>query len=1004
LFAAFEQEIFEIILSVNPTGGGEVTGDGSYPCDSSVTLTATPDDCYTFTNWTDENDNIVSTANPYNFTITESRTLTANFTAKTSPVVAMANPITGGTINGNSIYAQEYACGDTATLFAEPNPGYTFVNWTEDGGVVHSQQLYEFSVTTQHILYANFEADNCVVTLQASPPAGATLLVGGGFYNYGATANITVIPHPCYTFINWTLNGDVVSTQLSFNYTVTGSCTLIANFTQNNYDVTLSVYPSGSGVTIPLPGTHNYNCGDSLTLTAIPTSLYDFVEWQEDGALVSSDNPYTYEVTGNHNLIAVFELKTYNYIITVTADPEDAGTVSGGGEYAAGEMATVTAEADSCHTFAYWMENDYPASIQNPYVFEVTGNRDLVAIFTLNYHNITVLASAGGTVTNGGNFACGDTITIMATSDDCWKFINWTNESGAVVSQNAIYTFIVTEDAILTANFEETIFNLVVLADPPEGGVVTGGASNIPCVSGGTFITVEASLNSCYTFAGWWTPDGTRVSTETSYTFNLNEYPYDTLFARFEIIAFNITLAALPPDGGTTDPAPDTYLYSCDTTITVTAIPYPHYNFIKWTDGEEEFTDPSLSFNVDRSRNLTAHFELKNYQIILSADPPDGGLLSGDGIYNYGNTAILSAESNEGYDFDYWTENYDIILDNPYILEVTESHTLVAHFTPKTFTINLEISAESGLCGSVLNNGGLYRFGDTVTVKALVGAGCCRFVNWTINNLPVSTDAVYTFIVTESVTLVANFEVPNYQITALVNETPRGRTEVIKLDDPCLVRVRAYEEDCYRFINWTIDSIEVSANNIYEFEVTGDITLIANFSALDFDTYCPTLWCNTFELDLFKLQNDFGFEIIDCKWYKNGVKEINTRTINQFSYSAGPKAIDVLEPGAVYMFKLITKYHGNWCSSQKVIYGCNKTIPPPDKNLVIFPNPTSTNNLFTVENVIKGETVQVYNQFGICVNSIVAADEVISMTLNDVPSGVYMIRCGERYGKIVVIR
>jgi hypothetical protein len=71
--------------------------------------------------------------------------------------------------------------------------------------------------------------------------------------------------------------------------------------------------------------------------------------------------------------------------------------------------------------------------------------------------------------------------------------------------------------------------------------------------------------------------------------------------------------------------------------------------------------------------------------------------------------------------------------------------------------------------------------------------------------------------------------------------------------------------------------------------------------------------------------------------------------------------------------------------------------------LVIFPNPTQAANSFTVENVIEGEAVQIYNQYGICINNLVATGDIISMTL-DVPSGVYIIRCGERFGKIVVMK
>ena len=63
----------------NPTDGGTITGNLSqYTYGQTCNLIATPANGYTFTNWT-ENGNIVSTENPYAFTVNENRNLVANF-------------------------------------------------------------------------------------------------------------------------------------------------------------------------------------------------------------------------------------------------------------------------------------------------------------------------------------------------------------------------------------------------------------------------------------------------------------------------------------------------------------------------------------------------------------------------------------------------------------------------------------------------------------------------------------------------------------------------------------------------------------------------------------------------------------------------------------------------------------------------------------------------------------------------------------------------------------
>jgi uncharacterized repeat protein (TIGR02543 family) len=70
---------YNVSLSASPTEGGSVSGDGSYTSGTSRTVTATANSGYTFTNWT-ENGSQVSTSAAYTFTVSENRTLVANFT------------------------------------------------------------------------------------------------------------------------------------------------------------------------------------------------------------------------------------------------------------------------------------------------------------------------------------------------------------------------------------------------------------------------------------------------------------------------------------------------------------------------------------------------------------------------------------------------------------------------------------------------------------------------------------------------------------------------------------------------------------------------------------------------------------------------------------------------------------------------------------------------------------------------------------------------------------
>jgi len=76
-----------ITLSANPPEGGVVIGGGVVPCGYYITVTAYPDDCYDFIGWTDENDIPITIDNPYQFIVTEDRTLIAKFEIKTFDIV-----------------------------------------------------------------------------------------------------------------------------------------------------------------------------------------------------------------------------------------------------------------------------------------------------------------------------------------------------------------------------------------------------------------------------------------------------------------------------------------------------------------------------------------------------------------------------------------------------------------------------------------------------------------------------------------------------------------------------------------------------------------------------------------------------------------------------------------------------------------------------------------------------------------------------------------------------
>ena len=286
------------------------------------------------------------------------------------------------------------------------------------------------------------------ITVSANPTAGGNV-TGGGTYNEGTTAKLTATPAEGYHFVKWTESQQPDVTTNPISFTVQGDRALTAHFELNQYEVTASVSSAGGGTTT---GTSTYTHGQSVTVTATPDEGYHFVNWTENGAEVSTEATYSFTATTSRALVANFEAITHE--VTVTANPTEGGTVTGGGTYNAGTTVTVTATANAGYAFKNWTKNGEEVSTVASYSFTASEDCALVANFDKIVYSIIVEATPGGSASTGGTYNAGATATVTATANAGYTFKNWT-ENGDVVSTDASYTFTVTGDRTLVANFEE---------------------------------------------------------------------------------------------------------------------------------------------------------------------------------------------------------------------------------------------------------------------------------------------------------------------------------------------------------------------------------------------------------------------------------------------------------------------------------------------------------------------------------------------------------------------
>jgi hypothetical protein len=142
-------------------------------------------------------------------------------------VTLSSDPVAGGTTSGGGTFDS----GSSVTVIATANAGYTFTNWTESGIEVSTNASYQFTLSGNRALVANFAAAQAqyTVTLSSDPAEGGTTS-GGGTFDSGASVTVIATSNTGYTFTNWTESGIEVSTNASYQFTLAGNRTLVANF------------------------------------------------------------------------------------------------------------------------------------------------------------------------------------------------------------------------------------------------------------------------------------------------------------------------------------------------------------------------------------------------------------------------------------------------------------------------------------------------------------------------------------------------------------------------------------------------------------------------------------------------------------------------------------------------------------------------------------------------------------------------------------------------------
>ncbi len=332
-------------------------------------------------------------------------------------------------------------------LFTRIAPGDVTLTFLPGSKVGSAQGLLPVSYNNTILL------QTWQLSIQTLPTQGG-IVSGSGNYLPGQTIALSATPNSGFIFTNWTQNGQVIASVPAFNFIMPNAdVTISANFTPKSYQVTTQSVPSAGGSTT---GAGIYSFGQNVTVNAIPSTGYQFLNWTKNGEIVSVSPSYSFQMPdGDISLWANFEL--INYTLELVPNPSDGGSVTGSGLYTFNQQVNAIATPFTGYHFVNWTQGSTVVSDQPSYSFLMpAADMQLTARFLMNTYAINIQAnnSEYGTVSGGGNYLHGTEVSLQAFPNEDFAFVAWT-ENDQTVSFDANYIFEASSDRNLVAAFQQ---------------------------------------------------------------------------------------------------------------------------------------------------------------------------------------------------------------------------------------------------------------------------------------------------------------------------------------------------------------------------------------------------------------------------------------------------------------------------------------------------------------------------------------------------------------------
>ncbi len=560
------------------------------------------------------------------------------------------------------------------------------------------------------------------VSVTINPSEGGTV-TGTGYYNGGELCVLTAIPNLYYSFGYWTENGNVVSTNAQYTFTVTGNRTLVANFSE-------SFVIGGENSQLICNGTtylHNYLPSHSSSQYSFSEQIYT-AEELGDAGLISSIAFYN-EGAEAERKYDIYLKYTTKSCFSNTTDWE------------------IMSDYDKVFSgYVYMQANDWTViTFNTPFdntPFDYDGHTNVILAVDDNTGNQTPMVRCRTFSTNERQAIFNYGFTDIDPSDP-----NYDPNGPAYMSRSIpnrknqiIITKTTKSDYLPSCSYYKYAFSQQIYTTDELGdagyisviGFYNDGAEKTRIYDIYMKPTQKEKFDSN---ADWESVSASNLVFSGSVTMRANDWTYITFNTPFAYDGNTNVVLVVDDKTGSYDTSPNMncHVFDSDETQAI----YIYNNDINYDPSSPAYTGTMLS-KKNQLFVAKVPFSAPTFNVSVSANPTEGGTVSGVGTYSQGQTCTLTATANEGYEFVNWTENGEVVsTEAEYTFIVTGDRNLVANFTQPSFhfTTTGNWSQPSNWCGNALPG---------AEDEVIIDANCTLDVDAEVTTLTVSEGQTLT--------------------------------------------------------------------------------------------------------------------------------------------------------------------------------------------------------------------------------------------------------------------